>query len=49
MSVFTKKINPITGKSEWDLQDVNYDYHQETARSAFADMLHDSDRVTDIE
>jgi protein arginine N-methyltransferase 7 len=45
MSVFTAKINPITGKSEWELQNEDYDYHQEIARSAFADMLHDTERV----
>lgn len=26
------------------MQDENYDYHQEIARSAFADMLHDTER-----
>lgn len=45
MSVFTSKINPVTGKSEWELQNEDYDYHQEIARSAFADMLHDTERV----
>jgi hypothetical protein len=45
MSVFTIKINPVTGKSEWELQNEDYDYHQEIARSAFADMLHDTERV----
>lgn len=44
MSVFTKRINPLTGLAEWELQDENYDFHQEIARSAFADMLHDSER-----
>lgn len=46
MSVFTKKLNPLTGKVEWVLQDEDYDFHQEIARSAFADMLHDSERVS---
>lgn len=44
MSVFTQKKNPITGKTEWDIQHEDYDYHQEIARSSFADMLHDSER-----
>lgn len=44
MSVFTVKVNPVTGKSEWELQNEDYDYHQEIARSAFADMLHDTER-----
>lgn len=44
MSVFTQKFNRITGKSEWTMQPENYDYHQEVARSSYADMLHDSER-----
>ncbi|XP_021926754.1 protein arginine N-methyltransferase 7 isoform X2 [Zootermopsis nevadensis] len=44
MSVFTIKVNSVTGKSEWELQNEDYDYHQEIARSAFADMLHDTER-----
>ncbi|XP_075979043.1 arginine methyltransferase 7 isoform X2 [Anticarsia gemmatalis] len=44
MKVFTQKKNPITGTTEWDVQDEQYDYHQEIARSAFADMLHDTER-----
>lgn len=44
MQVFTQKKNPITGDTEWDVQHENYDYHQEIARSAFADMLHDHER-----
>ncbi|XP_049811197.1 protein arginine N-methyltransferase 7-like isoform X1 [Schistocerca nitens] len=44
MSVFTKKVNPVTGKGEWIFHDENYDFHQEIARSAFADMLHDTER-----
>lgn len=44
MSVFTQKLNPLTGKSDWEVHDENYDYHQEIARSSFADMLHDSER-----
>ncbi|XP_060802656.1 protein arginine N-methyltransferase 7 isoform X2 [Amyelois transitella] len=44
MQVFTQKRNPITGSTEWDVQHEDYDYHQEIARSAFADMLHDTER-----
>lgn len=44
MNVFTQKRNPITGSMEWDVQDEDYDYHQEIARSGFADMLHDTER-----
>ena len=44
--LFVQKINPTLAKMEWIPQDENYDYHQEIARSAFADMLHDSERVS---
>ncbi|KAK7070765.1 Protein arginine N-methyltransferase 7 [Halocaridina rubra] len=44
MSVFTSQLNPITGKMEWELQPENYDFQQEVARSAYADMLHDKER-----
>ncbi|XP_028158000.1 protein arginine N-methyltransferase 7 isoform X1 [Ostrinia furnacalis] len=44
MQVFTQKRNPLTGSTEWDVQHEDYDYHQEIARSAFADMLHDTER-----
>ncbi|CAG9856165.1 unnamed protein product [Phyllotreta striolata] len=44
MSVFVQKKNPITGTSDWVVQNEDYDYHQEVARSAFADMLHDTER-----
>ncbi|RVE53723.1 hypothetical protein evm_001615 [Chilo suppressalis] len=44
MQVFTQKRNPITGDTEWDVQHEDYDFHQEIARSAFADMLHDTER-----
>lgn len=46
MSVFTKKLNLITGEYEWILHNDDYDFHQEIARSAFADMLHDKERVS---
>ena len=45
MSTFVQKLNPLTGKTVWELEDDNYDYHQEIARSMYADMLHDTDRV----
>lgn len=44
MSTFKQILNPITGRSEWEPQCENYDYHQEIARAAFADMLHDTER-----
>lgn len=45
MSIFTQNINPITGSTAWEEKDPDYDYYQEIARSAFADMLHDHERV----
>lgn len=44
MSVFTQKLNPLTGENDWIIQNEDYDYHQEVARSSFADMLHDTER-----
>lgn len=44
MQVFTQKRNPLTGSFEWATQRDDYDYQQEIARSAFADMLHDEER-----
>lgn len=44
MNVFTQCLNPLTGIATWQEQDEHYDYHQEVARSAFADMLHDKER-----
>ncbi|KAJ1529336.1 hypothetical protein ONE63_006126 [Megalurothrips usitatus] len=44
MSVFSNKVNPITGKMEWEMHDDEYDFHQEIARSSYADMLHDTER-----
>lgn len=43
--ILTQKFDPVTGEYGWEVQDDSYDYHQEIARSAFADMLHDSERV----
>ncbi|KAG8230326.1 hypothetical protein J437_LFUL000597 [Ladona fulva] len=36
--------NPKEGKMEWIPVSEDYDYHQEVARSAYADMLHDYER-----
>ncbi|KAF5305598.1 hypothetical protein FQR65_LT07678 [Abscondita terminalis] len=44
MSVFIQKLNPILGENAWESQDECYDFHQEIARSSFADMLHDTER-----
>ncbi|XP_051157383.1 protein arginine N-methyltransferase 7 [Leptopilina boulardi] len=44
MSVFTQWLNPLIGILTWEEKDSDYDYHQEIARSAFADMLHDEER-----
>ncbi|KAL4234504.1 Protein arginine N-methyltransferase 7 [Mactra antiquata] len=44
MSTFVSKINRLTGKMEWDFREEDYDYKQEIARSAYADMLHDTER-----
>ncbi|KAJ8302526.1 hypothetical protein KUTeg_018922 [Tegillarca granosa] len=44
MSTFVSTVNPVTGKVDWIQQDENYDFHQEIARAAYADMLHDTER-----
>ncbi|XP_012284304.1 protein arginine N-methyltransferase 7 [Orussus abietinus] len=44
MSVFTRYLNPITGESNWEEKHPDYDFYQEIARTAFADMLHDRER-----
>ncbi|KAL3284415.1 hypothetical protein HHI36_018575 [Cryptolaemus montrouzieri] len=44
MNVFIQKRNLITGSNDWIVENENYDYHQEVARSSFADMLHDTER-----
>ncbi|XP_063801426.1 protein arginine N-methyltransferase 7 isoform X2 [Pseudophryne corroboree] len=44
MKVFCGRVNPTTGAVDWVEEDENYDYHQEIARSSYADMLHDKDR-----
>ncbi|KAM8947509.1 protein arginine N-methyltransferase 7 [Pelodytes ibericus] len=44
MKVFCGRVNPTTGAVDWVEEDEHYDYHQEIARSSYADMLHDKDR-----
>ncbi|KAM4722372.1 protein arginine N-methyltransferase 7 isoform 2-T2 [Rhinophrynus dorsalis] len=44
MKVFCGRVNPTTGSVDWIEEDEHYDYHQEIARSSYADMLHDKDR-----
>lgn len=44
MALKLSKVNPTTGKQHWIVEDENYDYCQEIARSAYADMLHDTER-----
>ncbi|XP_043563162.1 protein arginine N-methyltransferase 7 [Chiloscyllium plagiosum] len=44
MKTFCGRANPTTGAIEWEEEDEDYDYHQEIARSSYADMLHDKDR-----
>ncbi|XP_044271896.1 protein arginine N-methyltransferase 7 isoform X2 [Tribolium madens] len=44
MSIFIQKLNPMTGVNDWVVQQEDYDFHQEVARSSFADMLHDTER-----
>ncbi|XP_075289785.1 protein arginine N-methyltransferase 7 isoform X3 [Opisthocomus hoazin] len=46
MKTFCGRANPTTGVMEWVEEDESYDYHQEIARSRYADMLHDKDRNT---
>ena len=46
--IFVQALNPMTGKMEWKNQPEDYDYQQELARAAFADMLHDTERVGTI-
>ena len=42
--VFVQKFNPLKGTMEWDDQLENYDYWQSIARSAYGDMVNDSER-----
>lgn len=50
MSTFTLRTNVVTGNNEWVfVDDDNFDYQQELARSAFADMLHDHERNVQYE
>ncbi|RWS04723.1 hypothetical protein B4U79_11921 [Dinothrombium tinctorium] len=41
---FVQKYNVLKGCMEWNPAIEDYDYRQEIARSAYADMLHDFDR-----
>ena len=44
MSTFVSVVSPTTGRTQWIMQKDDYDYTQEVARSAYADMLHDKER-----
>ncbi|VDM17929.1 unnamed protein product [Hydatigera taeniaeformis] len=44
LSTFTSCFNPITGMIQWNDVGDDYDFEQEVAQSAYADMLHDRDR-----
>uniref|UniRef100_A0A672QUB8 Protein arginine N-methyltransferase 7 n=1 Tax=Sinocyclocheilus grahami TaxID=75366 RepID=A0A672QUB8_SINGR len=44
MKTFCGRANPTTGALDWVEESEEYDYHQEIARSGYADMLHDKDR-----
>lgn len=44
MKTFCGRSNPTTGALDWVEESEEYDYHQEIARSCYADMLHDHDR-----
>ncbi|XP_062856906.1 protein arginine N-methyltransferase 7 [Trichomycterus rosablanca] len=44
MNTFCGRANPTTGALDWVEEGEEYDYHQEIARSCYADMLHDRDR-----
>lgn len=48
IGTFVQKVNTLTGRMGWVLEDEYYDYHQEIARSMYADMLHDTDRVSNF-
>lgn len=39
-----ERLNAVTGRREWLALPADYDYQQEVARSAYADMLHDRER-----
>uniref|UniRef100_A0A1A8DDB6 Protein arginine N-methyltransferase n=1 Tax=Nothobranchius kadleci TaxID=1051664 RepID=A0A1A8DDB6_NOTKA len=44
MKTLCGRVNPTTGALDWVEEGEEYDYHQEIARSCYADMLHDHDR-----
>lgn len=51
VGMFSSKINPVTGKTEWvhhaekDVTSEACDLSNELARSQYGDMLHDTIRV----
>jgi len=47
--ILIQTLNPMTGQRDWKMVSEDYDYQQEVARAAFADMLHDSERVRHFE
>ena len=42
--VMVQSVNHATGHNTWRMMPADYDYNQELARAAFADMLHDWER-----
>ncbi|KAF6724501.1 Protein arginine N-methyltransferase 7 [Oryzias melastigma] len=44
MKTFCGGANPTTGAPDREEESEEFDYHQEIARSCYADMLHDHDR-----
>ena len=42
--VMVQAVNHATGQNSWKMMPADYDYNQELARAAFADMLHDTER-----
>uniref|UniRef100_A0AAY4CCM1 Protein arginine N-methyltransferase n=1 Tax=Denticeps clupeoides TaxID=299321 RepID=A0AAY4CCM1_9TELE len=43
-NTFSGRTNATTNALDWVEESEEYDYHQEIARSCYADMLHDKDR-----
>lgn len=44
MLVLNEVPNPVTGKTDMELNNEDLDLYMDTARSAFGDMLHDTER-----
>lgn len=44
MKTFFGQRYPSAGDAEWEEETDEFDFHQEIARSSYADMLHDHDR-----